>query len=164
MKIVIGLVAAVVLIGALALAVRPLLGPAPTPPPTAAVASTPPPTLPPTPTPTASPSPAPLVSARGNIIVEQPRGSSRTRSPLTISGRVRLFEAAYQWRVVDLGGKELAKGFGTASAGAPEFGTFTISATFTVTAETTGYAEVFSTSARDGSIDEVVRIPITMLP
>ena len=97
-------------------------------------------------------------------MVEQPRSLARVRSPLQVSGRARLFEAAFSWRLLDLGGKELAKGFGTASLGAPEFGTFTVSVPFTVTAETNAYLEVFSISARDGSIDDLVRVPVTLLP
>ncbi len=137
--------------------------------PTAAVASaTAEPTRSPSPSPSASPapspSPSPIVSARGNIAVEQPHAGARVGSPLTAAGRARVFEAALVWRLVDQGGRELAKGFTTASVGAPDFGTFSFPIAFRVTAETAATVEVFTNSPRDGSVDELVRVPVTLLP
>lgn len=131
---------------------------------TATAAPTPTPSPSPSPSPTPSPSPSPLVSVRGNIIVEQPRAAARVTSPVTAAGRARVFEAALMWRVVDQGGREIAKGFGTASMGAPDFGTFAIPIAFRVSAETAATIEVFTNSPRDGSIDEIVRVPVTLLP
>jgi len=137
--------------------------------PTAAVATTttaptPSPSPSPSATPAPSPSPSPLVSARGNIIVAQPRAAARVASPLTAAGRARVFEAALVWRLVDVGGRELAKDFTTASMGAPEFGTFSFPIAFRVTAETSAYVEIFTNSPRDGSVDEIVRVSVTLLP
>lgn len=114
--------------------------------------------------PAPSPSPSPLVSVRGNLIVEQPSAAARVTSPLTAAGRARVFEAALVWRLVDVNGRELAKDFTTASMGAPEFGTFSFPIAFRVTAETSAYVEIFTNSPRDGSVDELVRVPVTLLP
>ncbi len=75
-----------------------------------------------------------------------------------------MFEAALSWRVVDLAGRALVQGNAQASAGAPARGTFSISAAFSVSADTLGYVEVFSRSARDGSIEDMARVPVTLAP
>jgi hypothetical protein len=56
----------------------------------------------------------------------------------------------------------LAEGFTTASVGAPGRGMFSVSATYTVAAETIAFVEVFTRSPKDGSVDEIVRIPVTL--
>jgi immunoglobulin-like protein involved in spore germination len=128
----------------------------PTPTPTQASAAT-------TSTPTPTPTPTALVSARGSIVVREPRANDRVRSPLTISGDASVFEANLEWQVTDTAGRALARGFTTASAGAPARGTFTISATYTEPAtDEFGFAEVFDRSAKDGSVDEIVRVPIIL--
>ena len=133
---------------------------------TATTAPTPSPSPSPSPSaaPAPSPSPSPLVSVRGNIVVERPSAAARVTSPLTAAGRARVFEAALVWRLVDVGGRELAKDFTTASMGAPEFGTFSFPIAFRVTAETSAYVEIFTNSPRDGSVDEIVRVSVTLLP
>jgi immunoglobulin-like protein involved in spore germination len=119
----------------------------------------------PLPTPTPSPAPTPLVSSRGSIVVKMPLANSRVNSPLTISGDASVFEAALQWQVTDTAGRVLAKGFATASAGAPERGTFSITATYAdPTSEVIGFAEVYTVSPRDGTIDEIVRVPLVLSP
>lgn len=80
-----------------------------------------------------------------------------------ISGDASVFEATLQWRIVDSGGKVYAQGNTTASAGAPARGTFSVSVTFRApTTDTSGFVEVFETSPRDGSIDDIVRVPVTI--
>ena len=57
----------------------------------------------------------------------------------------------------------LAQGITTASAGAPGRGTFTVSATFAPpSADLFGSVEVFSVSPKDGSVDEIVRVPVVI--
>jgi hypothetical protein len=131
-----------------------------TPPTTTATAS---PTPSPSPTPTPTPAPTPLLSARGGILVKEPLANSRVRSPLTISGEARVFEAALIWQVTDTAGRVLASGFTTATAGAPERGTFTITATYAdPPSDIIGFAEVYTRSPRDGEIDEIVRVPLIL--
>jgi immunoglobulin-like protein involved in spore germination len=119
------------------------------------------PTTSPTPTPT--PVPTPLLSARGGILVKEPLANSRVRSPLTIGGEAMVFEAALIWQVTDTAGRVLAGGITTASAGAPAKGTFTITATYTdPPSDIIGFAEVYTRSPRDGTIDEIVRVPLIL--
>lgn len=116
-----------------------------------------------TPSPSSVPSATTLSSARGFITVARPQANTRVTSPLTISGDASVFEATLQWRVTDSAGRVLAQGIATATAGAPARGTYTVSATFAPPAtDTIGIVEVFERSPRDGSIDEIVRVPVVI--
>jgi len=96
-------------------------------------------------------------------VVRQPLPNARVRNPLTIAGDASVFEANLEWQVTDTAGRVVAKGFTTATAGAPARGTFTISATYAdPTSDTIGFAEVYTRSPRDGLIDEIVRVPIIL--
>ncbi len=114
---------------------------------------------------TASPRPSStaLVSARGSIVVRVPLANDRITSPATISGDASVFEAALQWRITDSAGRVLAEGNTTATLGAPGRGAFSITATFAPpAADIIGIVEVFDRSPRDGTIDEIVRVPVTV--
>jgi hypothetical protein len=112
---------------------------------------------------TAAASATPITSAKGFITVARPLSGARITSPLLISGDASVFEAALQWRIVDGGGTVYAQGITTASAGAPARGTFTVNVTYTGPAtDVTGFVEVYETSPRDGSIDDIVRVPVTI--
>ena len=109
------------------------------------------------------PSATALVSAKGAIVVRAPLANDRITSPATISGDASVFEAALQWRITDSAGRVLAEGNTTASLGAPGRGTFSITATFAPPAsDIIGIVEVFDRSPRDGTIDEIVRVPVTV--
>ena len=113
--------------------------------------------------PTASPAPTVLSSAKGGITVSRPQPNARVSTPLTIAGDASVFEAALQWRVTDSAGRALAQGITTASAGAPRRGTYSITATLTPPAtDTIAIVEVWSVSAKDGTIDEIVRVPVVV--
>ena len=111
-------------------------------------------------TPAATPSTP--TSAKGAITLKAPAVNAKVTSPVTISGDASVFEAALAWRITDTAGRVITDGFTTASLGAPGRGTYSVSAAYTVPAETVAFIEVFSRSAKDGSIDEIVRIPVTL--
>lgn len=68
-----------------------------------------------------------------------------------ITGKAQLFEAAYSW-VVEDGHEELAKGFGTTDAGAPEWGNFSFNIDVVKKTEnSTLHLILFEASAEDGS-------------
>jgi len=137
--------------------------PTPTPSRTATPTPTASPSPTPSPTPTPTPAPTPLLSARGGILVKEPLANTHVRSPLTISGEASVFEAALIWQVTDTAGRVLASGIATASAGAPGKGTFSIIATYQDPAsDIIGFAEVFTRSQKDGTIDEIVRVPLVL--
>ncbi len=113
--------------------------------------------------PTAVASATAMSSARGFIVVGKPLANARIVSPATISGDASVFEATLQWRIVDGGGTVIVQGVTTASVGAPARGTFSITATFTGPAsDVMGMVEVFERSPRDGTIDEIVRVPVVI--
>lgn len=119
------------------------------------------------PTPSVSPSPSPtaIISAKGSIGVREPRPNERTTTPVIISGDASVFEANLEWRITDSAGRVLANGNTTATAGAPARGTFTIVAAFPRPgSDTIAIVEVFDRIPRDGSVDEIVRVPIVVTP
>ncbi len=117
-----------------------------------------------TPTVTATPTtkPSPVVSAKGFITLTSPTVNAKLQSPVIITGDASVFEAALQWRITDTGGRVIAEGIMTASQGAPGRGTYTVSVPYTVTAETIAFVEVYSRSPKDGNIDDLVRVPVTL--
>ena len=118
---------------------------------------------PPTPKPSlATPLPSPVTSAKGAITLNLPLTNATLTSPVTISGEASVFEGNVQWRISDRSGRVLAEGFTTASVGAPGRGTFSVLATYTVTTATIAFVEVFSRSPKDGTVEEIVRIPVTL--
>ena len=108
------------------------------------------------------PTPSPVVSAKGLIVLKAPTPYASLTSPITISGEATVFEASLSWRITDTAGQVIADGHTTASAGAPQTGTFTITAAYTVPAQTIAFIEVFDRSPKSGEIDEIVRIPVTL--
>jgi hypothetical protein len=108
------------------------------------------------------PSPTPVVSAKGAISLKTPTAYAEVSAPVTISGDASVFEAALQWRITDTAGRVIAEGNTTATLGAPGRGTYSVNATYTVATRTAAFIEVFSRSAKDGNIDEIVRIPVTL--
>lgn len=115
-----------------------------------------------TPTPSPSPKPTPVVSAKGAITLTSPTVNASLHSPVLSTGDASVFEAALSWRISDTGGRVIAEGNTTASQGAPGRGTYSVTAPYTVTTETVAFIEVYSRSAKDGSIDEIVRVPVTL--
>ena len=124
--------------------------------PATAALATPPPTA------TTTAKPSPVVSAKGFITMTSPTVNAKLQSPVVITGDASVFEAALQWRITDTGGRVIAEGGTTASLGAPGRGTYTVSVPYTVTAETVAFVEVYSRSPKDGNIDELVRVPVTL--
>ena len=129
--------------------------PSPTPTATANATATPPST--------GTAAATPITSSKGGITVSAPLANARITTPVTIRGDASVFEAALQWRIVDGGGKVLSEGITTASAGAPARGTFTVSASFPPpAADTIGAIEVYDRSPKDGTVDELVRVPVVI--
>jgi len=95
------------------------------------------------------------------VIVTQPQPNDVVSSPVTVRGRARVFEAALSGRVVTDTGRELGIAHFMTSAGAPEFGDYDARISFTRPAGvSSGFVEVFTYSAKDGSVQDLVRIPV----
>lgn len=105
----------------------------------------------------------PVVSETRNITVTSPDPNQLVGSHfLAIVGEARVFENAYNWRVKDEDGTVIAEGFGTATApDIGQFGPLVTYAAYSATPGEVGTVEVYSLSARDGSEQDMVRIPVT---
>lgn len=76
-----------------------------------------------------------------------------------------MFEGTVEIVVRNARGEEVGWGFTTASSGAPERGDYAASILFTTTGgKQTGKLEVFSRSPRDGSVENLVALPIVLVP
>lgn len=116
----------------------------------------PPPMLSPTPTTT------PILPQQLHIIVDTPIPNQHVSLPITISGQARVFENQFSYRIKDAQGNIIAGG--TATAHSPDigqFGPFTITIdSFSSPVRDTITIEVFNHSAKDGSEENLVRIPV----
>lgn len=112
---------------------------------------------------TSSPRASPVVSAKGFITLTSPTVNATLRSPVIITGDASVFEAALQWRITDTGGRVIAEGNTTASQGAPGRGTFSVTVPYSLRSDVVvAFVEVYSRSPKDGNIDELVRVPVTL--
>ncbi|MFA5187926.1 MAG: Gmad2 immunoglobulin-like domain-containing protein [Patescibacteria group bacterium] len=104
--------------------------------------------------------PAPAVTAQ-NIEVTNPLVNQQLVSPFKVEGRARVFENQVNVRVKGKDGKVLIQEATIVKS--PEVGqwgdfSLDISYDFTLTKE--GFVEVYSTSAKDGSEENLVSIPV----
>lgn len=100
-------------------------------------------------------------NGQGNIRVVSPESNDEVGLPLIIRGQARVFENQFSWRVRDADGTILVEG--SAMANSPDigqFGPFEILASYPAPKGNTGTVEVFNYSARDGSEENMVRIPV----
>lgn len=105
---------------------------------------------------------APVVEELRNIVVAEPQSGDIVGFPLEIVGQARVFENVFQYRVKDDAGVVLADGHAMADAlDVGQYGSFSLFVHYDVPTMTTGVVEVFSYSARDGSEQDMVTIPVT---
>jgi hypothetical protein len=96
------------------------------------------------------------------VAVYAPRAGETSRT-VTISGFARVYEATVSWRITDSAGREVAKGFTNASIGtSPVWGSFETTATIPANVSGNVTLEVFEASAKDGSPQGVVQVPLTV--
>ncbi|MBI4300160.1 MAG: hypothetical protein HY677_03415 [Chloroflexi bacterium] len=110
---------------------------------------------------TASPTVVPSVT---NIDISSPKPGDRVKSPVHITGTAMVFEAHVEIAVKDATGKTLGSGSTNASRGAPERGTYALDLPFKTDKEQEGTVEVFSRSFKDGSIENLAKVRVTLLP
>jgi len=117
----------------------------------------------PAPAKASQPAPPATPSAQRPISIGEPRAQQIVRSPVHVSGLASVFEATVSLEVVDAHGAVVGKGFTTASAGAPEVGTYAADITFTQPPrDEVGLVRAFSVSPKDGSRIGVVEVPVTL--
>ena len=106
-----------------------------------------------------------VASESGNIIVYQPSPHDAVSSPVVVTGIARVFEANVLIRIRGANGSELAFTFTTASTAGPEFGDFEEEVEYQLAhGSEQGTVEVFSISAKTGEEEDMVRIPVRLLP
>lgn len=95
-----------------------------------------------------------------NIVV------SGTQGTYTVTGEARVFEATYQYEVSD-GHHVFMEGFGTASTGGPDWGTFTLEVIIApedLPTNGTLTLFLFEESAKDGSIINELAVVLEVFP
>lgn len=85
-------------------------------------------------------------------------------SPVAIRGTADVFEGAVSIRLLDSNGQELAATNVQASCGTGCRGKFAANLAFFTPASQPGALEVFEISPKDGSIRNLVRVPVTLVP
>ena len=103
------------------------------------------------------------------IVVDSPEAGASVSSPVTISGTASVFEGTVQLRILDADGEEIARGFATASAGAPERGDFSEKLEFAVDEPQEGTIEAFEqnvASSGEGGGGEAftAEVPVQLEP
>jgi len=98
------------------------------------------------------------------ILVESPVVGEQISNPVTISGTADVFEAAVSVRILDENGNEIARTFTTATCGTGCRGDYSVSVAYTVDHEQVGSIEVLDYSAKDGSAENVIAIPVILTP
>ena len=108
------------------------------------------------PTPTATPTASDV-----NINITSPKSGATISSPFIVTGVGRVFEQQLNWRLVDTNGNKVLEG--TAMTNAPDVGMFG-PYSFTVTTTAKGNMEVwvFDYSAKDGSVIDLVKVPVVI--
>ncbi|MCG8402363.1 MAG: GerMN domain-containing protein [Firmicutes bacterium] len=94
------------------------------------------------------------------IWVTHPSSNQMVGIPLLIKGSARVYEGTVNIRLLDNSGAVLAETYTTASQGAPGRGDFETSLKFDPPKEGKGTLEVFCISAKDGSEQDKVSVPV----
>lgn len=99
-----------------------------------------------------------------NIVVEEPRPGDEFSPGDIVSGFANVFEANVSFRVLDADGKELKTDFTTATCGNGCWGDFEKALDFPLDSPQEGRIEVLTYSAEDGSPQDVISIPVMLVP
>lgn len=97
-----------------------------------------------------------------NIVVFRPLPGTKIAPGQQLTGSARAFEATINYQIRDAAGRTVARErFATAAEGAPAFGLFDAELQFDQTPSApNGMLMVYTRSARDGSIQDLVEVPV----
>ena len=98
------------------------------------------------------------------IIITEPHDGEVAPNPVVIAGYANVFEGNVLIRVRDEKGNVIADTFTTATCGNGCWGEFSKRVAFEVGERQEGLIEVFWESAEDGSPQDVVSLPVTLVP
>ena len=107
-------------------------------------------------------SPTPSVSVReANITVASPESGDTVGNPIVVTGRARVFENTFNYILRDSSGKKIYENYAMANApDVGQFGDFTVRIPVPLTATDDLTVEVFEYSAKDGSVVNLVKVPV----
>lgn len=118
----------------------------------------------PTPAPTPAATPA-SPAVQEAIVITKPILNDKVKSPLTISGWGSGFENTLAVAILDEGGKIIGQGTVMVNAEFGQYGPFSGTITFKMPARAqVGKVQVYSVSARDGSVDHLNSVMIKLEP
>lgn len=96
-----------------------------------------------------------------NIVVNSPQANAVVTSPITVSGEARVFEGTVIIHVTTLSGDVLIEEIATARApDVGEWGPYSAKINYDFSSTKEGFVKVFSESARDGSVENLVEVPV----
>src|SRR4029079_14102022 len=102
-------------------------------------------------------------SDRIAVTAPKPGDIANSGADLTVTGSARVFEANVVWRVLDSTGKVVANGHFLSSLGSSAlWGTFNTKIPLPANVRGNLTLELYEASARDGSAQGVVRIPLSV--
>ncbi len=149
-------IALVVVGGAFVFLQKPANAPEETPTPTASISSSV--------TPSASSVPSNSPVAKPGMIVTSPTANAVVNNPITVTGKTYAFEGAFQYALRDGSGKVWFQS--TGQAGAPDevtfYRNFSVKIPVPVGTPKDLIIELFEYSAKDGSIINLVRVPVRL--
>lgn len=100
-------------------------------------------------------------STSDNIRVKEPQPNQKIGNPLIISGEARVFENAFNYRLLDGNGGQIAGGFDSAKAeDVGLYGPFSVLLSYQKPTTKNGTLEVYTHSAMDGSEIDIVSMPV----
>jgi hypothetical protein len=113
---------------------------------------------------TVTSAPAATATQAAAITVTEPRSGDEVTVPVTVKGTASVFEGTVTVVVENKGGgKTFCKTVATASEGAPGAGSFEAQVAFPPpSAATDGRVQVYSVSPKDGSIQNLVSVPVVI--
>ncbi|MBX4211395.1 MAG: GerMN domain-containing protein [Candidatus Yanofskybacteria bacterium] len=117
----------------------------------------------PTPTVSVSVTPTPSVSPVANITVTSPKSGATVGNPITVTGKARVFENTFAYGLRDTSGRKLYENNAMTDArDSSQFGNYTVKIPVPVNAPINVVVEVWEYSAKDGSVINLVRVPVKL--
>jgi Immunoglobulin-like domain of bacterial spore germination/Sporulation and spore germination len=99
-----------------------------------------------------------------SIVVESPKIGQEISSGFEVTGFANVFEANVSIRITDEKDKVLVETFTTATCGTGCWGDFSKALEFDVSKRQQGLVQVFTFSAEDGSEQDMIVVPVTLVP
>lgn len=98
-----------------------------------------------------------------NITVTSPKEGDEVGGIITVTGKARVFENTFAYALKDVNNKKLYESFGMTDAkDAGVFGNYSVKIPVPLSASNDLFVEVFEYSARDGSVINLVRVPVKL--